>query len=388
MPETLWHAVIAALSRVPEGGAALVPRSSGPHRSPAMRRGAWRRGSSASAGAPPRGSSFPALLFHPMSAIELDNVRRIFRTSTGVFRRRRKEVVALDRLSLSVGEGELFGILGPNGAGKTTTIKVLTTLLIPTDGSARVLGLDVVRDTAHVRRRIGFVFGGERGLYYRVSGRDNLHYFAELYGLAPDRIGPRSDELLGLVGLKDRGDEKVEGYSRGMKQRLHLARALLHDPPVLFLDEPTSGLDPIGARELRDTVRQLRERGKTIVLTTHYMFEADSLCDRVAVINQGKLIALGTPADLKGSVSDLSVVELEVFGVGADDLTRLRAVESVDSVAVEQREFRQLLRIQAPHGERLVARLLQTLSGVEVGQVAVREATLEDAYVRLIGRVE
>ncbi|MGH2492579.1 MAG: ABC transporter ATP-binding protein [Candidatus Limnocylindria bacterium] len=323
-----------------------------------------------------------------MSAIELENVRRTFRTSTGVFRRRRKEVVALDRLSLSVSEGELFGILGPNGAGKTTTIKVLTTLLIPTEGTARVLDLDVVRDTQRVRRSIGFVFGGERGLYYRVSGRDNLHYFAELYGLAPDRIAPRSEELLGLVGLKDRADEKVEGYSRGMKQRLHLARALLHDPPVLFLDEPTSGLDPIGARELRDTIRQLHERGKTIVLTTHYMFEADSLCDRVAVINQGKLVALGTPADLKGSVSDLSVVELEVFGVSAEALTRLRALDSVDSVAVEQREFRQLLRVQTPQGERVVARLLETLGGVEVGRVAVREATLEDAYVRLIGRLE
>jgi ABC-2 type transport system ATP-binding protein len=321
-------------------------------------------------------------------AIELKNVRRTFNTSTGVFRRRRKEVVALDRLSLSVGEGELFGILGPNGAGKTTTIKVLTTLLIPTDGTASVLGLDVVRDTQKVRRRIGFVFGGERGLYYRVSGRDNLHYFAELYGLPPDQIRPRSEELLGMVGLNDRADEKVEGYSRGMKQRLHLARALLHDPPVLFLDEPTSGLDPIGARELRDTIRQLHERGKTIVLTTHYMFEADSLCDRVAVINQGKLIALGTPADLKGSVSDLSVVELEVFGVSAEALTRLRALDSVDSVAVEQREFRQLLRIQTPHGERVVARLLETLAGFEVGRVSVREATLEDAYIRLIGRVE
>jgi ABC-2 type transport system ATP-binding protein len=323
-----------------------------------------------------------------VAAIELENVRRLFNTSTGVFRRRHKEVVALDRLSLSVGEGELFGILGPNGAGKTTTIKVLTTLLIPTEGSARVLGRDVVQDTQRVRRSIGFVFGGERGLYYRVSGRDNLHYFAELYGLPPERIAPRSEELLGLVGLKDRADEKVEGYSRGMKQRLHLARALLHDPPVLFLDEPTTGLDPIGARELRDTIRQLHERGKTIVLTTHYMFEADSLCDRVAVINQGKLIALGTPDDLKGSVSDLSVVEVEVFGVSAEALTRLRALESVDSVAVEQREFRQLLRVQTPHGERVVARLLETLGGVEVGRVAVREATLEDAYVRLIGRLE
>ena len=323
-----------------------------------------------------------------MRAIELENVRRIFRTTTGVLRRRTKEVVALDGLTLSVGEGELFGILGPNGAGKTTTIKILTTLLIPSGGSARVLGLDVVRDAQRVRRSIGFVFGGERGLYYRVSGRDNLHYFAELYALPPREIGPRSEELLAMVGLRDRADEKVEGYSRGMKQRLHLARALLHDPPVLFLDEPTAGLDPIGARELRDTVRGLRERGKTIVLTTHYMFEADTLCDRVGVVNEGKLVALGTPAELKRLVSDQSVVELEVFGVSPEAVARLRALESVDSVAVEQRELRQVLRVQTPLGERAVARLLEALGGVEVGRVSVREATLEDAYVRLIGRIE
>ncbi len=323
-----------------------------------------------------------------MPAIELEDVRRTFRTTTGVLRRRTKEVVALDGLTLSVGAGELFGILGPNGAGKTTTIKILTTLLIPSGGSARVLGLDVVRDAQRVRRSIGFVFGGERGLYYRVSGRDNLHYFAELYVLPPREIGPRSEELLAMVGLRDRADEKVEGYSRGMKQRLHLARALLHDPPVLFLDEPTAGLDPIGARELRDTVRGLRERGKTIVLTTHYMFEADTLCDRVGVVNEGKLVALGTPAELKRLVSDQSVVELEVFGVSPEAVTRLRAVESVDSVAVEQRELRQVLRVQTPLGERAVARLLDALGGVEVGRVSVREATLEDAYVRLIGRVE
>jgi len=323
-----------------------------------------------------------------MPAIELEDVRRTFRTTTGVLRRRTKEVVALDGLTLSVGAGELFGILGPNGAGKTTTIKILTTLLIPSGGSARVLGLDVVRDAQRVRRSIGFVFGGERGLYYRVSGRDNLHYFAELYALPPREIGPRSEELLAMVGLRDRADEKVEGYSRGMKQRLHLARALLHDPPVLFLDEPTAGLDPIGARELRDTVRGLRERGKTIVLTTHYMFEADTLCDRVGVVNEGKLVALGTPAELKRLVSDQSVVELEVFGVSPEAVARLRALESVDSVAVEQRELRQVLRVQTPLGERAVARLLEALGGVEVGRVSVREATLEDAYVRLIGRIE
>src|SRR5256712_6641640 len=201
----------------------------------------------------------------PVGAIELRDVRRVFRTSTGTLRRHTKEILALDGLSLEVVEGELFGILGPNGAGKTTTIKVLTTLLIPTAGSATVLGLDVVRDAKEVRRKIGFVFGGERGLYYRLSGRDNLRYFAELYAVPPREIPSRVEELLDLVDLRDRGDERVEGYSRGMKQRLHLARTLLHRPRVLFLDEPTIGLDPIGARELRKIVSQLHESGATII---------------------------------------------------------------------------------------------------------------------------
>src|SRR5712664_1183556 len=323
-----------------------------------------------------------------VSAIELRDVRRVFHTTTGTLRRKAKEVVALDGLSLEVAEGELFGLLGPNGAGKTTTIKILTTLLIPTSGTASVVGLDVVRDAAEVRRRIGFVFGGERGLYYRLSGRDNLRYFAELYAVPPREIGPRVEELIELVGLKDRVDERVEGYSRGMKQRLHLARTLLHRPRVIFLDEPTIGLDPIGARELRRIVSELHQGGATIILTTHYLFEADQLCQRIGVIDKGRLVALGTPADLKANVSDLSVVELEVFGVDAAALDRLRGLDFVDSVVVEQRELRQLLRVQTRIADRAVAPLIAALGAADVGRVTVREATLEDAYVRLVGRLE
>jgi ABC-2 type transport system ATP-binding protein len=323
-----------------------------------------------------------------MSAIELRDVGRVFRTSTGTLRRKAKEIVALDGLSLEVAEGELFGLLGPNGAGKTTTIKILTTLLIPTTGTATVEGLDVVRDAQAVRRKIGFVFGGERGLYYRLSGRDNLRYFAELYAVPPREIPSRVEELIELVGLKDRGDERVEGYSRGMKQRLHLARTLVHRPRVLFLDEPTIGLDPIGARELRRIVSELHRSGATIILTTHYLFEADELCQRIGIIDKGHLVALGTPADLKENVSDLSVVELEVFGVDAASLDRLRALDFVDSVVVEQRELRQLLRVQTRMAERAVAPLIAALGDADVGRVAVREATLEDAYVRLVGRLE
>src|SRR5262247_2689106 len=160
-------------------------------------------------------------------------------------------------VSFEIGEGELFGLLGPNGAGKTTTIKMLITLLIPTSGTARVLGHDVVEDANWVRARIGYVFGGDRGLYERLSALDNLRYFAELYGVEPKRQRHRIDELLELVGLKGREQERVEGYSRGMRQRLHIARGILHDPEVVFLDEPTIGVDPVGARELRETIAGL-----------------------------------------------------------------------------------------------------------------------------------
>src|SRR6476659_5367105 len=196
-----------------------------------------------------------------MVAIEARELRRTYRTSTGVFRRRALEVEAVRGISFEVAEGELFGLLGPNGAGKTTTIKMLITLLLPTAGEAHVLGYDVVRDARELRKRIGYVFGGERGLYERLSGLDNLRYFAELYGVTGRRQRQRIDEVLELVGLRGRERERVEGYSRGMRQRLHIARGILHDPEVVFLDEPTIGVDPVGARELRQTIFGLKAAG-------------------------------------------------------------------------------------------------------------------------------
>jgi ABC-2 type transport system ATP-binding protein len=261
---------------------------------------------------------------------------------------------------------------------------MLTTLLLPSSGSAHVLGYDIVKNPDPVRGRIGFIFGGERGLYWRLSGVDNLRYFASLYHVDPDISKTRIPYLLELVGLKDRGQEKVEGYSRGMKQRLHIARTLLHEPEVLFLDEPTIGLDPVGARELRQVIRDLQAEKKTILLTTHYMFEADALCERIAVINHGSIIALDTPSALKRLVSDLSVIELEVFGLPESHLQILRALDFVDMVSVEEREQKQLLLIQTPRGSEAVPDLMLLLQDIRVGKVIVREPTLEDAYVRLV----
>jgi ABC-2 type transport system ATP-binding protein len=293
-------------------------------------------------------------------------------------------VEAVRGISFRVAEGELFGLLGPNGAGKTTTIKMLITLLLPTAGEARVLGLDVVREAHEVRKRIGYVFGGERGLYERLSGLDNLRYFAELYGLSGKRQRARIEEVLELVGLSGRERERVEGYSRGMRQRLHIARGILHDPPVLFLDEPTIGVDPVGARDLRATIAGLVEAGKTVLLTTHYMFEADSLCDRVAVIARGRIVAEGTPGELKRHVVHRTVIEVEVFGIAERELDRLRGLPGVSAVSVEERDQAQLLTIQSPRALELSHELPSFLDGARIGRIATREPTLEDAYVALV----
>jgi len=320
-----------------------------------------------------------------MNAIEISHLRRVYRATIGTLRRTVKEVVAVDDISFSIRPGELFGLLGPNGAGKTTTVKMLATLLLPTAGTATIQGLDIIKDANEVRRRIGFIFGGERGLYWRLSAIDNLRYFASLYHVDPAVSKKRIPYLLELVGLQDRGKERVEGYSRGMKQRLHVARTLLHDPEVLFLDEPTIGLDPVGAREFRQVICDLQTEKKTILLTTHYMFEADTLCQRIAVINQGRIVALDTPAGLKSHVSDLSVIELETFGAPLETIESIRKLTFVDSIAVENRDQRQALLVHTRLGAEAVPNLMTALQGIQIGKVLVREPTLEDAYVRLVG---
>ena len=319
-----------------------------------------------------------------MSVIQARDLRRTYRTTTGTIRRRPLDVEAVKGVSFEVAEAELFGLLGPNGAGKTTTIKMLITLLLPTSGTASVLGYDVVDNAREVRERIGYVFGGDRGLYERLSGLDNLRYFCELYGIDPRDQKPRIGQVLELVGLTGREKERVEGYSRGMRQRLHIARGLLHDPPVVFLDEPTIGVDPVGARELRATIASLTEAGKTVLLTTHYMFEADALCDRIAVITNGTIIAEGTPSDLKAVVEDRTVIEIEVYGIEDATLERLRHLEGIESISLESRDQLQILLVQSTKGREMTQVILGNLDGVKIGRISRREPTLEDAYVALV----
>jgi ABC-2 type transport system ATP-binding protein len=319
-----------------------------------------------------------------MPVIEVDALTRRYVARTGLRRGAKKDVEAVRGVSFEVERGELFGLLGPNGAGKTTTIKMLITLLLPTTGTARVLGHDVVAEPREVRRRVGYVFGGDRGLYERLSGLDNLRYFCELYGVPPREQKARIGELLELVGLTGREGERVEGYSRGMRQRLHIARGLLHRPEALFLDEPSIGIDPVGARELRDTVANLTTQGVTVLLTTHYMFEADELCDRIAVIAGGRIVAQGTPSDLKERVADGHVVEVEVYDAFDDRLDAVRAITGVNAVSVEDGAHAQLLVVRTDAAATATPDVLAALAGLKLGRVSTREPTLEDAYVELV----
>lgn len=308
----------------------------------------------------------------------------MYNTSRGIVRRTRQEIVAVKDVSFSVQRGELFGLVGPNGAGKTTTVKMLSTMLIPNSGNASVLGFDIEKDTKKIRERIGIVLGGERGLYTRVSAIDNLRYFGDLYGVPPATRDKRIKELLDLVGLSDRAKDRVESYSRGMKQRLHLAKGLINDPELIFMDEPTIGLDPEMARDTRNMIKDLSKAGKTIFLTTHYMFEADELCDRVAVIRNGEIAALDTPSGLKKYVMDTSVVEVEGFGITEREVSDFKKIPEVISVSADLEERKQILRIQTSKGSEIISEVQSILRNARIYDIKIKEPTLEDAYLRLV----
>ncbi len=307
------------------------------------------------------------------------------------------ETVAVDDVSFAVPRGTIFGLLGPNGAGKTTTIKMLSTLLVPSGGTATVDGCDVVRDERQVRRRLGVVLGGDRGLYAKLSAWDNLVLFGNLYGMTAPSIRQRATEMLELVGLNDRRGERVEGYSRGMKQRLHLAKALLHDPPILMLDEPSIGLDPVAAVDLRRAIAALVP-AHTVLLTTHDMAEADLLCDDIAIVDHGRIVAQGTPARLKERVGVTRRVVVATAQLllhmgtnrDADSLRRLLAgVTGVREVAADAGSDGGVE--WTLHCDETAAALDGALSALRTRNIAVRgvrvlEPTLEDAFLAIVGR--
>ena len=310
-----------------------------------------------------------------MNAVEVDQITRVFEPR----KRRDSRVVALDAVSLTIPEGEIHGLLGPNGAGKTTLVKILSTVLLPTSGEARVLGHDVVEETKAVRPLIGIVFGGERGLYTRLTARQNLEYWAALYRLPSSLVKERTETLLERVGLAERANQRVEEYSRGMKQRLHLARGLIADAKVLFLDEPTTGMDPIAAREFRSLIDELKEERRTILLATHDMVEAENVCDRVTLIDRGKIIATETPRTLATLISRFQRIDVE----GANDglLDDIRAIGGVSSIITNQDGG---ARIEVTE-EGATAEVLRRLVEGGVTSVQTTLPSLEEVYVQLIG---
>ncbi len=321
--------------------------------------------------------------------IEVTDLCRTYRKRAGWFRS--PEVVeAVQGVSFAVPRGTVFGMLGPNGAGKTTTIKMLSTLLIPTSGTATVDGFDVVRDEVDVRRRLGVLFGGDKGLYNQLSAKENLRYFGRLYGMANVAIARRSAALLEQVGLTDRANERVESYSRGMKQRLHIAKALVHRPPVVILDEPTIGLDPAAAIEVRALIAGLVPE-HTVLLTTHDMHEADVLCSQLAIVDRGVIIAEGTPAELKAGAPVARQVVIRLAAPLEEGRAQL-AVHLADLPSVVQVS-------EGPGGgETLVLRCTDTTAtldqslallrqvGAGVRAIDVREPSLEDAFLGATGR--
>ncbi len=304
---------------------------------------------------------------------------------------RRERFRAVDGIDLHVARGEIFGLLGPNGAGKTTTQRMLATLLEPTEGTARVLGMDVVSQAREVRRRMGAVLSDGRSLYWKLTARENLEYFAALYHVPPGEARARIARVLETVHLDDRADDYVERFSSGMRQRLVLARALLPDPELLLLDEPTVGLDPQSARDLRDRVVALRAQGRTIVLTTHYMEEADQLCDRIAIVDHGRIVALDTPAALKRTIAATDVVRLELATDGALDgmAPLLERLGTAGTIAHRERTDGVLaLTVHCRNARDFVPAAFDAAvrEGAVIRHVEVVPVTLEDVFLSLTGR--
>lgn len=329
-------------------------------------------------------------------AIEVNNLRKEFeiKKKNGPFWKRKnkekKVFVAVDNVSFNVKKGEIFGFLGPNGAGKTTTIKMISTLLRPTSGSILINGKDVIENPIAALTNIGTVLAGERSTYWKLTGRENLEYFAAMNGITGKEAKERADYLLKRFNLDKRGDETVEKYSTGMKQRVALAKALITEPEILILDEPTSGLDPQSARNLREIILEIKEEGRTIFLTTHYMEEADELSDRIGIIDRGKIIALDSPENLKRDLNKTNVVILEVNNWDetiSKEVKNIPFVENVNSKFNEDIESWEI-KIHIANGTDTISTLISSISSsnINITHFRVEEPTLEDVFISLTGK--
>ena len=333
-----------------------------------------------------------------MNAIEMRGLRKVYKgtgktkpggTSTarfappGAIVPSASDVVALESLDLDIRAGEFFGLLGPNGAGKTTAIGILTTRVLPTAGKATVAGADVVEDSVRVRQTIGVV-PQRPNADLSLNVMENLQFHAAYFGIPTDVATKRAHELLERMGLADKADAKMGAMSGGQQQRLMIVRALMHEPDIMFLDEPTVGLDPQARLDLWDILRDLHNRGRTIVMTTHYMDEADRLCDRLAIIDRGKLLALDTPRALKARAPGGTLIELVLDG---DAMPAAEIAETLDGVShVEANDG--LLRVHSRRGGEVLPALIEAAetAGRTVKDIHLLQPSLETLFVSLTGR--
>ena len=321
-------------------------------------------------------------------AIETENLSRIYKIRGGK-KSEPRQLVALQDVSLNIQQGELFGLLGPNGAGKTTLIKILTTLLAPTSGRARVAGFDVIKEPEKVRPRINMVSGGESSGYGLLTVRENLWMFAQFYGLSSKDANQRIKQLLEVVGIADRANTKSSDLSTGLRQKMNIVRGFLTDPDLLFLDEPTLGLDVSASREVRHFVRKWVDDypSRTILLTTHYMVEADELCDRVAIINKGRVLACDTPSALKLRFQSEAIYRIQTSPLDGFQVSAFESLPGVSKVTHHPQDGSSQLEFILAQDDVLGAVVnTMTRANLRIQNLTKREPTLEDVFVDLVGR--
>jgi ABC-2 type transport system ATP-binding protein len=317
-----------------------------------------------------------------MDAVRVEGLTRVFKVNRG-----NRGTVALDDVNLHIKEGELFGLLGPNGAGKTTLIKILATLLLPSSGSAEVLGSDVEREAQRIRPLINMVAGGEVSGYGLLTVRENLWMFSQFYGIPGKEARARIDDLLARFELTEHADSKVRTLSTGEKQKMNVIRGFVTDPRLIFLDEPTLGLDVNSSRAIRSFVSDWVLSGdrRTVLLTTHYMAEAEELCDRVAIIDKGRILACDTPYNLKRSLDRLISYEIETSALERSE--EIGAIPGVRGIAAESLEQGLRLRVQVEE-EAAISDIVSMIvgRGAKILSMSKRESTLEDVFINLVGR--
>jgi ABC-2 type transport system ATP-binding protein len=306
--------------------------------------------------------------------IETRGLRRTFKSRTG-------DVEAVAGVDLRVAAGEIFGFLGPNGAGKTTTLRMLATLLPPSGGDATVAGCDLRRESQHVRERIGYV-GQRGGTDPEVTGRDELVFQGRLYGMSAPHAKQRASELLAALELEEAADRRTRTYSGGQRRRLDIGLGLIHRPQLLFLDEPTTGLDPQSRARMWDEVRRLRENGTTVFLTTHYLEEADVLCDHLAIIDHGRIVAEGTPDELKRQIAG------DIVTLGVADTHRALALLAPQGFVRDSEQDEETIRLYVDRGETAMPAILRLLddAGVELQTISLARPSLDDVFLRQTGR--